>query len=143
MSDLGMTGPEPPVPVVRGDALARADAAWRARVSGMTWREAAEVAGYASAEHAIDAVRKTYGTLPKLDRDEQRRIWRDRLEVAWRQVAEDMRDRVPGSVTAAVRVATCAIALDGLAEATKIDLQVTEVFDGFLRELTDAGYLGP
>ena len=131
-----------PVKRARADALQRADAAWRGRVSGMTWAEAAKVAGFSSGEHAINAVRSVFGSLPALDQDELRRLWRDRLERSWRQCCADMVDRVPGSVTASVRVATAAIALDGLAAPEQVDVRVTEVFDGFLEELIDAGYLG-
>jgi hypothetical protein len=100
-----LTGPPPPEPVraVRADALERADRAWTARVTGSTWREAAEIGGYSSDKHAMNAARRVYGELPRIDRDELRRLWRDRLESAWRQCASDMADRVPGATTAAVR----------------------------------------
>jgi hypothetical protein len=139
-----LTGPEPPEPTkkVRADALERADTAWRARVAGAAWAEAAKVAGYSSDKHAIDGVRNVFGAVPQIDREELRRLWRDRLERSWRQCVADMADRVPGATTASVRIAQAAIALDGLDEPTKVDLQVSQVFDGFLKELGDAGYLG-
>ena len=62
---------------------------------------------------------------------------------SWRQGVLDMGDRVPGATTAAVRIATAAITLDELAEPRRgSNLQVGPVFDGFLEELSDAGYLG-
>lgn len=140
-----LQGPPPPKPVKRGaraDALDRADRCWTARVAGATWAQAAQVAGFNSDTHAIEAVKSIFGTLPKLTRDELRNLWRDRLERSWRQVCLDMADRVPGATTASVRIATAAITLDGLAEPVKVDLNVNEVYDGFLKELSDAGYLG-
>ena len=77
-----------------------------------------------------------------IDREALRHLWRERLERSWRQCVLDMGDRVPGATTAAVRIATAAITLDELAEPERIDLQVSQVFDGFLEELSDAGYLG-
>lgn len=144
MVGLGLEGPPPPEPrkVVRADALDRANRAWSARVAGAAWKEAAEVAGFSSGRVALDACRNVFGELPQIDREELRRLWRDRLERSWRQCCLDMGQQVPGATTASVRIATAAIALDGLAEATKIDLEVTQVFDGFLKELGDAGYLG-
>lgn len=137
-------GPPPPAPVrkVRADALQRADTAWRTRVAGGTWREAAELAGFSSPEHAISAVKNVFGQTPVIDRDALRVLWRDRLERAWRQVCADMAERVPGATTAAVRIATCAMQLDGLAEPNKVDVTVNESFDLLLRGLSDAGYLG-
>jgi hypothetical protein len=137
-----LTGPPPPEPVraVRADALERADRAWTARVTGSTWREAAEIGGYSSDKHAMNAARRVYGELPRIDRDELRRLWRDRLESAWRQVAEDMRDRVPGATTAAVRIVTAAAALDGLNEPTKVDVSADDFLGLFTRELNDAGF---
>ena len=39
-------------------------------------------------------------------------------------VVQDMTEQRPGAVTAAVRVAGAAIALDGLAEPTRVDMHV-------------------
>ncbi|MGA8247846.1 MAG: hypothetical protein WB797_13165 [Nocardioides sp.] len=83
----------------------------------------------------MKAVRNVYGRLPQIERDELRRLWRDRLEVAWRQVAMDMSQQRPGAVTAAVRVAQAAFRLDGLAEATQVDVSVTQTFELLVREL--------
>ena len=98
-SEPMVLGPAPPVPVkrVRADALRRADTAWSARVAGATWKEAAELAGFSSAEHAIDGVKNAFGGVPQIDREELRNLWRDRLERSWRQVGRDMVDRVPGA----------------------------------------------
>lgn len=139
----GPIGPPPPVPVkkVRADALRRATIAWTARVSGATWREAAEMAGFSDPAHAMESVRNAFGGPPVIDREAARHLWRERLERTWRQVLSDMSARVPGSTTAAVRITTAAIALDALAAPVTVDLRVTQVFDGFLKELSDAGYL--
>ena len=117
-----LSGPEPPEPVMmrRADAMARADLAWRTRVAGGTWAQAAQIAGYSNAQNACRSVRETYGTLPQVERDEQRRLWRDRLEALWQQVYRDTLDRQPGAVTAAVRVATAAARLDGLDAPTEV-----------------------
>lgn len=141
---LGLVGPEPPLPVrrVRADALARADRAWAHRVAGHTWQECAEVAGFAHGRHAIDAVRHAFGATPVIDREEHRRLWRDRLEAMWQQSVADMADRVPGAVTAAVRVAGLAVQMDGLAEPAKVDVTVSEQFDQLLKGLEGDGLLG-
>src|SRR3954462_9460324 len=87
---------------VKADHLERANRVWAARVAGHTWREAAEIGGYASPENAIRAVRNVYGHVPRLDREELRNLWRDRLESTWRQAGDDMSEQRPGAVTAAV-----------------------------------------
>ena len=53
----------------------------------------------------------------------------------WRQVQKDMTEQRPGAVTAAVRVAGAAIALDGLAEPVQVDMTVTETFAALTAEL--------
>lgn len=140
MDDL--PGPPPPIPVkvVRADALDRADRAWRARVSGMTWRQVADVVGYSTAEGALSAVRSAYGSLPQIDRDVLRAIWRDRLESLWSSTVSDVADRVPGAVTAGVRVVTAAAALDGLNAPTEVNVGFTNYLTDFEKELRDAGF---
>lgn len=117
-------GPLPPEPVkrVRADALKRAETAWQARVLGLTWDAAAQVAGYADRANCVRAVRSVYGELPTIEREEVRRLWRDRLELVWRQVVKDVHDRVPGATTAAVRVADRASRLDGLDEPQRVSV---------------------
>lgn len=119
---VDMVDPTPPEPVrpVNAAALQRADKAWRARVLGASWAQAALVAGYADDTTAWHAVKNAYGELPKLDREEVRALWRERLEVAWRQSVKDMAEQRPGAVTAGVRVAGAAAALDGLNEPTEV-----------------------
>lgn len=122
--DDELIGPMPPEPVkrVRADALARAERAWNARVLGASWETAARVAGYSDAANAIRAVRSVYGSLPAIERDEARRLWRDRLEVVYRQAIQDVQDRRPGAVTAIVRLADRAARLDGLDEPARFSL---------------------
>lgn len=135
-------GPPPPDPVkvVRADALRRADTAWRARVHGATWREAAKMAGYSSDSVAIDGVKAAFGGVPVIDREQLRHLWRERLERAWRQCCADMGERVPGATTAAVRIVTAAAALDGLNEPTKVDVAFDPFLNMFSKELSDAGF---
>lgn len=115
--------PKPPEPrSVRADMAERAERAWQARVLGATWREAAQVAGYSDASNAVRAVRGVYGELPKVERDDLRHLWRTRLEKVWRQAYADVLERRSGAVTAAVRVAGAAAALDGLDEPTRVAL---------------------
>lgn len=122
MSDL--LGPTPPEPVkrVRADALERAERVWNARVMGGSWEQAAQIAGYSDPSNAVRAVRSIYGQLPTIERDEQRRLWRDRLEVVYRQVVRDVHDRIPGASTAFVRIADRAAKLDGLDAPTRLSL---------------------
>lgn len=129
-----LSGPEPPEQIrhVRADALARAEAAWRARVAGATWAQAAEIAGYKDRDSCNRQVKRVYGQLPPVDRNELRNLWRDRLEVMWRQSQLDMREQRAGAVTAAVRVTTAAAALDGLADPVKVDVQTSLTFDALV-----------
>ena len=120
---------------VKADALARADHVWALRVAGHTWRHAAEVVGYSSPQAAMAAVRKQYGEVPRLDREDLRNLWRERLEVTWQHVLNDMGDQKPGAVTAAVRVMQAAAALDGLNEAVRVDLSVSETFKMITEEM--------
>jgi hypothetical protein len=132
-----LRGSSPPVPArrVRADALARADKAWRARVVGASWQEAADLAGFSDPDNCARAVRRAYGKLPRVEWQELRDLWRDRLEVMWRQAQTDMTEQRPGAVTAAVRVATAAAALDGLNEPSRLDVAVSESFELVVAEL--------
>jgi hypothetical protein len=133
-------GNPPPEPVrnIRADALARADTAWRIRVAGGTWAQAAQVAGFTDEHNASRAVSSVFGELPKQDRTELRRLWRDRLETMWRQVQIDMHEQRHGAVTAAVRIAQVAAALDGLNEPTRVDIEV-QALDALSAELAAYG----
>jgi hypothetical protein len=139
MQDLPSTPPPTPTGPVRGDALERADTAWRARVAGATWRQAAEVAGYADAQSACHSVRSVFGELPAPSREDLREVWRARLELLWSQALRDSAEQRAGAVTAGVRVAGMAITLDGLAEPTRLDLNVTDTFEALTRELIREG----
>lgn len=131
--------PKPTATYVTSDHAVKAEKAWRARVAGATWRQAAQMSGYSDAQAAIKAVRTFYGTVPREEREELRRLWRDRLEVAWRQVQRDMADQRSGAVTASVRVATAAVALDGLAEPVRVDMTISDTFMALTRELEAEG----
>lgn len=123
MPDEAIGAPPPePVKKVRADALERAERAWNVRVLGASWEQAARVAGYADPSNAIRAVRSVYGSLPEVERSEARRLWRDRMEVLWRQVVQDVHERVPGATTAAVRIADRAARLDGLDEPSRLSI---------------------
>lgn len=121
-----LRGPEPPKPVrrVRADHLDRVERAWRARIAGATWKEAAALAGYKNGDDACRQVRRTFGVLPPLDRTQQRDLWRERLELLWRQAVKDSVEQRTGAVTAGVRVVSAAAALDGLNEPTQVDVSV-------------------
>lgn len=114
--DLEPIGAPPPEPVtkVRADALERAETAWAARVRGRTWEDAAALAGYANGQNAMRACRTVFGILPELDRDEARRLWRDRLDWLWEQTVTHVEDREAGALTSGVRIAQAAARLDGL-----------------------------
>lgn len=98
----------------RAGHLQKADMAWQARVQGATWRQAAELAGYSTEQAAIRAVRRAYGQVPEIDREERRRLWRDRLEDLWAENRQDVRDRRAGAVVAGVRIVQAATFLDQL-----------------------------
>lgn len=138
-----MADPTPPEPShqVRPAALARADTAWKARVLGASWAQAAEVAGFADDTTAVHAVRNAYGKLPRLDREELRNLWRERLEVTWRQTVKDMTEQRAGATTASVRVAGLAMMLDGLAEPVRVDVAVTDTFAALTAELAASDLL--
>jgi hypothetical protein len=115
-----LTSVTTPKQTVRADAAQRAAAAWNARVLGASWEQAAQIAGFSNAPNAHRAVTNAYGQVPEPERDELRRVWRDRLEHSWRQVVRDMAEQRPGATTASVRIAGAAAALDGLNEPTEI-----------------------
>lgn len=121
MDEPLLSGAEPPVPRrrVRSDALARADRAWRVRVAGGTWADAAEVGGYASPQNALRGVRDTFGELPAVTRDDLRDVWRARLEVMWRYAQRDAAEGKTGAIVAGVRVAQAAALIDGLNAPTE------------------------
>lgn len=102
--------------------LTRVDQAWRARVAGASWRQAATIAGYTDENNCARAVKRVYGKLPTPEREDLRRLWRDRLEVTWRQAITDLLEQRPGAITHAVRVQTAAARLDGLDEPSRVEL---------------------
>jgi hypothetical protein len=108
--------------VRRAESERRADTAWSVRVAGGTWADAARLAGFSSAQNAYRAVLRRRGQLPVSERGDLRDIWRIRLESFWRQAALDVQDRRPGAITHAVRLASAAMQLDGLAAPTKVDI---------------------
>lgn len=128
------------VGAVRGDALARADQAWSMRIGGGTWAAIAQATGYSDAANCIRAVRSVYGQLPEPSRAERRDLWRERLERLWLHGLQDVTEDRPGAVTACVRIAQAAMALDGLNEPVKIDATVTDVWTALLAEAAGGGY---
>lgn len=122
-------------PNLRADKRSKATAVWEARVAGATWDQAAQIAGYANGSNAQKAVVDIYGTTPRVDREHLRNLWRDRLEVTWKQALRDMIDQKPGAITAAVRVATAAAVLDGLNAPTQVNLAVSQTFETLLTEI--------
>lgn len=100
----------------RADTIERAERAYFARVSGATWTQAAEVAGYTDAANCCRAVRRVFDELPAPDREHQRHLVRDRLDTLYRLALKDAHDRRPGAVTSAVRVLELMSRLDGLTE---------------------------
>ena len=129
--------PPPPSPRVSAPVIRKASTAWQARVTGLSWEQAADAAGYGSSEAAMKAVRNTYGHVPRIERADARHLWRERVEVLWRLALRDVVDQRPGAVTAAVRVAQAATTLDGLNEPTRVDLDVnvTQTLEAIEREL--------
>lgn len=119
---------------VRGDALERANRAWELRISGMPWKQVAEMTGFAHASSAQNAVKAVYGSNPAVDREQLRDLWRARLEVLWSQTISDIADRIPGATTAGVRIIQAAAQLDGLNQPTKV---AVSGFDGYLSALTE------
>ena len=120
----------------KAEAAKHADVAWRARVAGASWAEAAQIAGYVDATGACAAVRKWYGQLPEIEHEDQRTLWRNRLESLWRQAVIDVRDRQHGAITAAVRVGGLAMQLDGLAMPTKVSLTAETSLDSLISALS-------
>lgn len=122
MNDDAAVGPPDPARRVRADMLERADRVWRARVAGATWEQAAEHGGFTDASNAVRCVRRVFARLPEVEREDQRQLWRARLEHLWRQALADALEQRPGAITSGVRVATAAAALDGLNAPDKIEL---------------------
>ena len=112
------------------------DVAWSARVSGASWAECATIAGYSDAAAACAAVRKWYGSLPTVEHEDQRNLWRTRLEALWAQAMRDVADRQSGAITAAVRVGGLAVQLDGLAAPQKLSLSAESSLDSLISALS-------
>lgn len=109
----------------RADAAGRAEVAFKARVNGATWAEAAEVAGFANGANACRAVSNYFDTMPTPDRAELRLLARERAEALWRRALDDARDGRTGAVTAAVRVLDLMVRLDGLAAPNRLEVGIT------------------
>ena len=85
-----------PMRAVKADAAAKAMKVWTARVNGETWESAAEVAGFSDAPGAVRAVRNYFGALPPTPTAEDARVlWRERLELLWRQAVIDAQQQRP------------------------------------------------
>lgn len=125
----------------RADAEDRARRAWTARVAGATWEQAARVAGYAQPQNAIRACYAYFGTLPKVDREQERELWRQRLEHLWRQSIKDTTEQRPGAVRAGVAVAQRAAQLFGLDEPGRTEVSLAVRGDVELLHIIKAGGL--
>ncbi|NNU28455.1 hypothetical protein [Isoptericola sediminis] len=95
-------------------AEVRAQRAWTARVAGATWDQVAQVTGYHDRATAHRAVKDYFGQVPRQDAEMTRAMWRERMEVLWRQVVRDASQQKPGAIRAGVAVAQRAAAMDGL-----------------------------
>lgn len=126
-----------PVITTRADALARAERAWHARLLGASWADAARVAGYSTRSNAQRAVKRVFGRLPAMEIEEMKHLWRERLEVIWRQAMVDLKEQRPGAVVAAVRVEQAAVQLDGLDAPRRLSLidPTQEQIEEFLNEM--------
>lgn len=112
--------------VQRLDAEQRAVKAWQGRVAGLTWAQVAAHAGFSDATAACRAVSRYFGQLPAFDREQQRELWRARLEKVWIQTVLDMKEGKAGATRSAVAVAQRAAQLDGLDEPTRMELRTPE-----------------
>lgn len=107
---------------MNAEAAAKASKAWALRVAGGSWAEIAQIVGFSDDTAANRAVKNFFGTLPVVDREEQRAMWRARHELLWRQSVKDMNEQRPGSTRAAVAVARSAAILDGLDQPHRIEM---------------------
>lgn len=120
----------------RERAREKADACWEARLAGLTWQQAAKHAGYTSRQHAYRAVLDQRGELPVPEREHLRDVWRQRIELVWRQALRDVLERKPSAVTHSMRCALAAMQLDGLAMPTRVSVDVEAGLDALLASLT-------
>jgi hypothetical protein len=102
------------VRTVNAAAQAKAQQAWTLRVAGMPWGRIAEVVGFADDAGAIRAVRRFSGTLPAVEREASRALWRERIELLWVQARQDVDEQRPGAIRAATALAQRAAQLDAL-----------------------------
>jgi hypothetical protein len=127
--------------VVRADAGARAQRAWAARVAGATWEQVGELVGFSDGTAALRAVRRYFGQLPVIEREETRRLWRERNELLWKQAVRDTSEQRPGAIRAAVAVAQRAAALDGLDAPVRMEVsnpsveEFNRLVDNFVQQL--------
>lgn len=112
------------------DAAQRAQRAWSARVAGATWDQAATAAGFAHNSSCIRAVQRYFARVPEVeDTPERRRLWRERLEVLWRQTMLDVNQQRPDAVRAGGAVVQRAAALDGLDAAQRVEIHADHARD--------------
>jgi AraC-like DNA-binding protein len=124
----------------RADAAGRAMRAWSARVAGHTWSEAAELSGFSDASNCLRAVRAYFGTLPAIEREDVRALWRQRHEALWAIALRDAKARRPGALRAGVAVARSAAQLDALdVPAVSVVVSPTAAeFEDTVRRLVEA-----
>ena len=130
---------------LRADTIERAQRAYLARVSGASWAQAAEVAGFTDAANCHRAVRHVFEEVPAVDREEQRQIVRDRLDGLLRIAMKDaVERRHTTAVQAVARVIELQMKLDGLAEPDRLrvgydptQVEIDKFLDKFLPEQTE------
>ena len=117
-------------------AVDKAMRAWSLRVIGLPWEDIAREVGYSTDKYganAARAVRRVLGSVPSIDVEMRKMLWRDRLELLWRESWSDVQQDRPGAVSAAVRVAQRAALLDGL-DAQPSGSPAADVFEMLVRQ---------
>ena len=117
-------------------AVDRAMRAYGLRVIGLPWEDIAREVGYSPDKYganAIRAVRRVLGSVPALDMEMRKSLWRDRLELLWQEGWQDVQENRPGAISAATKVAQRAAQLDGLDAQPAYASPAAEVFEQVVR----------
>jgi hypothetical protein len=107
-------------------ALERAERAWAMRAGGESWDTITRQLGFANKQNTMRAVRNFAGTMPTPERGALRTLWQERTELLWKEALQDVYDRRPGAVRAAVAVAQRASALFGLDAPQQVQVSTPE-----------------